>query len=126
MTPEKFKSIRKKLGHTQKVMGIEIGVVERTVQDYESGKTSIPKPVSLLMNIMAESIGRTSKKSINLDVSDVDKISMEQMVDFCFENEEHQDYFLQIPAIRLLIASHRKDAEAKTMEKVLLLRNQSK
>ena len=49
----RLKEIRKNdLGLTQKDLANAVGVNLRTLQDWELGRSSMPKPVEILMNLM--------------------------------------------------------------------------
>ncbi|MBD3341119.1 MAG: helix-turn-helix domain-containing protein [Candidatus Lokiarchaeota archaeon] len=45
---------REELGLTQRVLADAIGVKLRTLQDWEIGRSPMPKPVEILMNLMWE------------------------------------------------------------------------
>lgn len=52
---KRFQAIRKdELGLTQKILADAIGVNLRTLQDWEIGRSPMPKPVEILMNLMRE------------------------------------------------------------------------
>jgi DNA-binding transcriptional regulator YiaG len=52
---KRFQAIRKdELGLTQKLLADAIGVNLRTLQDWEIGRSPMPKPVEILMNLMRE------------------------------------------------------------------------
>lgn len=52
---KRLQKIRKEeLGLTQKLLADAIGVNLRTLQDWEIGRSPIPKPVEILMNLMRE------------------------------------------------------------------------
>jgi DNA-binding transcriptional regulator YiaG len=49
----RLKELRKtELGLTQKDLANAVGVNLRTLQDWELGRSSMPKPVEILMNLM--------------------------------------------------------------------------
>lgn len=52
MTPQDLKSLRSRLGLTQKELAEEMGVSERQAWRWESGESPIPKPVAKLLSIM--------------------------------------------------------------------------
>jgi len=52
---KRLQKIRKKeLGLTQKSLADAIGVNLRTLQDWEIGRSPMPKPVEILLNLMKE------------------------------------------------------------------------
>lgn len=52
---KKLQDIRKQdLGMTQKTLADIIGVNLRTFQDWETGRTPMPKPVEILLKLMKE------------------------------------------------------------------------
>lgn len=52
---KKLQDIRKQdLGMTQKTLADIIGVNLRTLQDWETGRTPMPKPVEILLKLMKE------------------------------------------------------------------------
>ena len=52
---KKLQKIRKEeLGLTQKLLAEAIGVKLRTLQDWEIGRSPMPKPVEILMELMRE------------------------------------------------------------------------
>jgi len=52
---QRLKELRKKqLGLTQKNFADAVGVNLRTLQDWETGRSPMPKPVELLMNLMKD------------------------------------------------------------------------
>jgi DNA-binding transcriptional regulator YiaG len=52
---KRLQKIRKEeLGLTQKLLADAIGVNLRTLQDWEIGRSPMPKPVEILMNLMRE------------------------------------------------------------------------
>lgn len=51
----RLKSIRKEdLGLTQKVFAEAVGANLRTLQDWETGRSEMPKPVEILLELMRE------------------------------------------------------------------------
>jgi DNA-binding transcriptional regulator YiaG len=55
MRAQRLKTIRKnELGLTQKSFADAIGVNLRTLQDWEIGRSPMPKPVEILMHLMKE------------------------------------------------------------------------
>ena len=51
----RLQTIRKdELGLTQKLLADAVGVKLRTLQDWEIGRSSMPKAVEILMNLMKE------------------------------------------------------------------------
>lgn len=52
---ERLKAIRKnELGLTQKDLAHAVGVNLRTLQDWELGRSPMPKPVEIIMNLMKD------------------------------------------------------------------------
>ena len=51
---KRLQKIRKELGLTQKLLADAIGVKLRTLQDWEIGRSPMPKPVEILMQLMRE------------------------------------------------------------------------
>ena len=52
---KRLQAIRKdELGLTQKLLADAIGVKLRTLQDWEIGRSPMPKPVEILMNLMKD------------------------------------------------------------------------
>jgi DNA-binding transcriptional regulator YiaG len=52
---KRLQAIRKnELGLTQKILADAIGVNLRTLQDWEGGRSPMPKAVEILMNLMKE------------------------------------------------------------------------
>ncbi|RPI00600.1 MAG: helix-turn-helix domain-containing protein [Calditrichaeota bacterium] len=55
MRAKRLQKIRKEeLGLTQKLLAEAIGVKLRTLQDWEIGRSPMPKPVEILMELMRE------------------------------------------------------------------------
>jgi len=49
-----FKAFRKKLNKTQKQLSLLLGVSERTITYYESGKRDISKPTARLLELFID------------------------------------------------------------------------
>jgi len=117
MKSQEFVHIRKViLKLTQKGLGDNVGISYRTIQDYESGKSPIPKPIALLMQMKAEQVILPPVKSTVMDVTNVKELSIQQMLDFCFQHEEE---FLNHPLMKLLIKNHRLEAVAEAKEELI-------
>lgn len=51
---EKIREIRKAWGMTQRTFGVEVGKSERSIQDYETGKTPVPVNLEKLIDYIAK------------------------------------------------------------------------
>ena len=54
MTPEKFKTGRLALGLTQDALGAFLNISTRQVRRYEKGKSEIPGPLAILIDILID------------------------------------------------------------------------
>lgn len=62
---QRLKDVRRNdLGLTQKALADAIGVNIRTLQDWERGRTSMPKPIEILLSLM-KNLPSVKKKLIN-------------------------------------------------------------
>lgn len=68
MTPEEFKSIRKKIRLSQISISDEIGKSRRTIQRYEKGILKIPKSITILMEFKLEYFNEIRKKLTNPEI----------------------------------------------------------
>jgi DNA-binding transcriptional regulator YiaG len=62
---QRLKDVRKnELGMTQKELADAVGVNLRTLQDWERGRTAMPKPVEILLALM-KNMPSVKKKLVN-------------------------------------------------------------
>lgn len=125
MNAKELKEIRKKLGLTQAALAEIIDVGTRTVQAWEYNDQKVPKTVGVfLRQKLAESILNKSKNAvIAMDVSDKDKLTLEEMAIFCLG---HQDEYEKIPSVKLFIDFHRNQAKAELLEKHIILNSKKR
>ncbi|WP_459213114.1 helix-turn-helix domain-containing protein [Aquimarina rhabdastrellae] len=121
MTPEEFKSIRKKLGLTQAELASLIEVSPRTIQGWEYGKQKISKPVEeFLKRRIYNDQSLNNDGSITLDVKDKELISLEEMATFCLQ---HMDEFEKLPLVQMFINYHKNQAKTELLEKHIILKS---
>ena len=125
MNAKELKEIRKKLGLTQAALAEIIDVGTRTVQAWEYNDQKVPKTVGVfLRQKLAESILNKSKNAvIAMDVSDKDKLTLEEMAIFCLG---YQDEYEKIPSVKLFIDFHRNQAKAELLEKHIILNSKKR
>ncbi len=98
---------------------------KRTIQKYESGEIKIPSQVVDQMLVLEKDTLRKNKKPIAMDVSDLNTLSIEAMINFCFENTENEEEFKDNPTIKLLLQVVRLEGEA-TGKQWLIFKNLGK
>ncbi|TPN82806.1 helix-turn-helix domain-containing protein [Aquimarina algicola] len=125
MDKGQLKTIRKELGLTQTELAKLVGVSPRTIQGWEYGDQKIPKTVEDFLNrqLLDNKSNSDTTTSTHMDVSGIDTLSMERMVEFCLK---HKEEFLEIPSIKLLIELNRNEAKAELLEKHIILKNSNK
>ncbi|WP_108869552.1 helix-turn-helix domain-containing protein [Aquimarina aquimarini] len=121
MDKEEFKTLRKKLKLTQSKLAKLLEISTRAVQEYEYGNLTISLAIAeLLRKKVEDSLPNDNLSKIEMNVSGMDKVSLEEIARFCIKHKEH---FMQIPEIKILIDYERKDAKAELMEQHIILRN---
>ncbi|WP_062057543.1 helix-turn-helix domain-containing protein [Aquimarina longa] len=120
MDKEEFKILRKKLKLTQAKLASLLEISPRTVQEYEYGNLTISLAIAELLRGKAKNTIFNSNSKIEMDVTNKDKVSLEEIAQFCIK---HKKNFMEIPEIKLLIDYERKDAKAELMEKHIILKN---
>ncbi|GGX30013.1 helix-turn-helix domain-containing protein [Aquimarina muelleri] len=120
MDAKELKEIRKKLGLTQAALANLIDVGTRTVQAWEYNDQKVPKTVGeFLKHKLTENIlDQKNKSVITMDVSNKDKLTLEEMAIFCLG---YQDEYEKIPSVKLFIDFHRNQAKAELLEKHIIL-----
>tara|TARA_R100001129_G_C5281953_1_gene237155 strand:+ start:890 stop:1090 length:201 start_codon:yes stop_codon:yes gene_type:complete len=65
MDAKKIKLERLQLGLSQEKMAQRLGVIARTIRNYESGKTHVPDTVTKLHNCLKEKERREREEKLN-------------------------------------------------------------
>lgn len=52
MTPEAFRALQERLGWSNRVLGLALGSSTRAVEEWRSGRRSIPGPVHVLVRLL--------------------------------------------------------------------------
>ncbi|WP_459213113.1 helix-turn-helix domain-containing protein [Aquimarina rhabdastrellae] len=121
MNSKELKSIRKELGLTQAELASLIEVSTRTIQGWEYGNQKVTKPIAEFLYRKAEKKKQRTinihNKEIVMDVSQIETLSLKEMVTFCFENLEE---FEKLPIIQMYINYYRNEAKANLLEKHVL------
>ncbi len=119
MKSNEFVHIRKNvLKFTQKKLGSEMEIGFRTIQRYESGDAKIPEYIAQLMRFKADEISLPPTAVATMDVSNIKSLSMHQMIDFCFKEENEQE-FLNYPAMKLLLKNAKLEAKAELKQSII-------
>jgi len=101
MTKDEFNLVVKKLHLKQAEVAELIGKGVSSVQKYSSGKIEVPKSVALILNAKVNNLPKVKKESTAMNVSNIDKLTIEEMVNFCIEDRNKEE-FLELPAIKLI------------------------
>jgi len=101
MTKDEFNLAVKKLRLKQAEIAKLIGKGVSSVQKYSSGKIEVPKSVALILEAKINELPKIKKESTAMDVSHINKLTIEEMVNFCIEDRNKEE-FLELPAIKLI------------------------
>lgn len=120
LTKEEFKSIREALDLTVEQLATKLEVSKRTITNMQNGAARIDLAVSDFMrNLLKE-----KAETIFIDVSSKDKVSLTELIEFCF-SKKNRKAFLNSEEMKQLIENIKLEERNNIYEKHIILKNRT-